>query len=86
MRYGSSRFGGYLLDGGFEFHSGEAVVHWSGAEDQPSALRGGDGVEGVSGSTGTAGEGLQILDSHIVAENRPQNAREFVDHTCSFLG
>ena len=85
MRYGSSRFGGNLLDGGFEFHSGEAVVHRGGAQNQPSALRESDGVEGVGGSTGTAGEGLQILDDHVIAEDRPKNTGEFLFHPCSFL-
>ena len=85
MRYGSPGFGGGLLHGRFELHSGEAVVHWGGAQDQPPALRCGDGVEGVGRSTRTAGEWLQILDDHAVTENRPQNAREFVDHPGSLL-
>ena len=85
MRYGSSGFGGGLLHGRFEFHSGKAVVHRGGAQDQPSALCAGDGIEGVGGSARAAGERAQILDDHVLTENRPQNAREFVDHPGSFL-
>ena len=86
MRYGSSGFGRCILHGRFEFHSGEAVVHRGGTQDQPSALRCGDGVEGVGGSAGTAGERVQILDDYVIAENRPQSTRELIDHACSLLG
>ena len=86
MRYGSSGFGGCLLHGCLEFHSGEAIVHRGGTQNQPSALRCGDGVEGVGGSAGTAGERVQILDDHVIAENRSQNIREFVGHACSLRG
>ena len=80
MRHRSSGFGCGFLYGGFEFHSGEAVVHRGGAQDQPPAPRCTDGFEGVGGSTGTAGERLQILDDHIVTKNRPKNSGEFFFH------
>lgn len=86
MRYGSSRFGSCLLNGGFKLHSGKAVIHRCCAQDQPSALRESDGVEGVGGPAGTAGEGLQIFDGHIVTEDRPKNSGEYVYHPGSLLG
>ena len=85
MRDGCAGFGGCLLDGGFEFHSGEAVIHRGGAQDQPSAFRTSDGVEGVGGSARSAGERVEILDDHVVAKNRPENSGEFFFHPCSFL-
>ena len=45
-----------------------------------------DGVEGVGDSAGSAGERAQVLHGDVLAENRPQNTRELVDHPWSLLG
>ena len=75
------------LHRGLEFHARELPLSGRGsAQDQRPPVGADDGVEGVGDSAGSAGERAQVLHGDVLAENRPQNTRELVDHPWSLLG